>query len=235
MANVIEVVLRAKDQMSGQLKGAEKSVGSFNKKLLGISAAAGIAATGTALAMRKMIKEIAELGDLFAKTEARTGIAADTLSRLHFVSERAGSSFESLVRGFKQLSQTAYDAERGMATYLDIYNDLGVSVTTAGGQLKDMETLLFDVADAISKEENATKKAAIATRLFGRAGQELIPLLSQGREGFRGLMEEADALGAVMSRDQALAWEKFTDSMTDMSAATRGLKMQFAGALAPAI
>ena len=233
--NVIEVILKARDQLTGDLEKVGKTVKKVNTDLVAAGATFGAISGGITLAMRNMVKETVQFGDLMAKTSVRTGISAETLSQLYFVAERTGTAFPRLTMGLKQLGQAAYDASYGMETYTRAFDDLGISVTDQDGNLKNMKDLLFEVADAIKKTENPTKAVALAQKLLGRSGMELIPILKEGSDGFKRLLAEAEALGFSMSEEQARAWEAYMDRLTDFQASMRGLKMQLAAAILPAL
>jgi hypothetical protein len=62
--------------------------------------------------------------------------------------------------------------------------------------------------------EDPTLRAKFAIETFGRsAGPELIPLLSQGSQGVRSLMQEADRLGITMSGPAAQAAAMLGDTI----------------------
>ena len=59
----------------------------------------------------------------------------------------------------------------------------------ADGQLKNTEQLFMESAAALSRMENNTKKAALATVIFGRAVTQLLPMLKDGSDGLMAVME----------------------------------------------
>ena len=62
------------------------------------------------------------------------------------------------------------------------FRALGISLKDNGGNVKTSGDLFLDIAQKFSKMEDGAAKTALAIRLFGRAGAELIPLLNQGRD-----------------------------------------------------
>ncbi len=65
--------------------------------------------------------------------------------------------------GIRRLQRTAYDATRGLSTAVDAFEDLHVNIYAADKQLKSTEQLFMESAAALSRMENNTKKAALAT------------------------------------------------------------------------
>ena len=63
------------------------------------------------------------------------------------------------------------------------------------GKLKDMDTLIPELADAFAGMENGVRKSALAQEIFGRTGVELIPS-TQSRIGRpRGLRPASGGVG----------------------------------------
>src|SRR3546814_14700800 len=101
---------------------------------------------------------------------------------------------------------------------------LGVAATDAHGQIRPTEQVLLDLAEKFADMPDGADKAALAIKLFGREGLNLIPFLTQGREGITALMEEAPRLGLVMPEDVARASEVFNDTLTRLSAIFEGVQ-----------
>jgi hypothetical protein len=153
-------------------------------------AAAGAAIVGPILLAAKAF---AKAGDTLDKMSARTGASVKFLSALGYAAELGGSSLADMEKGIRTLQGAAYDAADGLQTYVRAFDDLGVSVKDSNGNLKETEQLFKDTIAALSREENATKKAALAKKLFGRAGTALLPMLRAGEKGFNAAMEEAES------------------------------------------
>jgi hypothetical protein len=78
-------------------------------------------------------------------------------------------------------------------------------------------------------------KTALAIKLFGKSGAEMIPLLNGGSAALRELGQEADAVGATVSGKTGLAAEQFNDTLNSVSAAIQGLSMKITEAALPAL
>jgi hypothetical protein len=91
------------------------------------------------------------------------------------------------------------------------------------------------VADQINRLGTQAEKAAAANYLFGRSGQSLLNLFSQGSEGIAAFQREAEKLGLTYSRLDAAKIEAANDAMTRLKGAGRGLITQTTIELAPAI
>ena len=181
--------------------------------LIGAAAAVGFFAI-------KSIQNYAEVGDEIDKMSKRTGFAAETISKLRFAAEQTGTSIETVEKGVKRMASTLLDAELGLKTSVDALALLNLNVSDFEGLNPEQQFLKF--ADAISKVEDPTRRAALAQDIFGRAGTELLPLFSEGEKGLKALSEQAEKLGIVYSQKAAADAAEFKDAQNALGKALQG-------------
>ena len=225
--NVIEVIIKAQDQASGKLQLAGKSVDGFNSKLKIIGAVAAAAAAALAYSSIRIIKSTAAWGDNIAKTAKRIGTTTEFLSEMGHAAEIAGASSDQLHMGLRRMARSASDASFGLMTQKRAFDELGITVKDVDGRLKDVETIFMESAEALSKMDDATRKAAIAQEIFGRGGDAMLVLLDEGAEGIGKMRLEARRLGITLSGEGARRMEEFADSITRIKTAMKGLAVQF--------
>lgn len=217
--------VRGLDQAGARLR-------KFGASLMRIGAgvtAAGAAIVGPILAAAKAF---ATAGDALDKMSGRTGASVEFLSALGHAAELGGTDLATVEKGIKTLQGAAYDAANGIKTYEDAFDDLGVSVKTTSGELKSTEQLFNDTVLALSREENATKKAALAKKLLGRAGTALLPMLRDGEKGYAAAMEEARRLGYVLSEEDAKSAASLTDALTRLKTSLHAVWIRVGSAVA---
>ena len=219
-------LVRGLKAASGKLKAWGASVTSIGTKLF--SAGAGILAP-----LVMSVKKFASAGDELDKMSGRVGASVEFLSALSHAAQIGGTDIAAMEVGIRRMQRTAYDATQGLSTAVDAFNELGVNVRRADGQLKSTEQLFMESATALSQMENNTKKAALSTVIFGRAGTKLLPMLKNGSAGLVEVMEEAKRLGIVMSTEDATAAAELTDAWTRMSSVLKMIVVRIGGALAP--
>ncbi len=112
---------------------------------------------------------------------------------------------------------------------------LGVSVKDTNGRLRSSEDVIFDVADQFAAMPNGVAKTALAIKLFGKSGADLIPLLNGGSAGLREMGEEAERLGFVLDQNTGSAAEAFNDKLTRIGAVFEGLSNKLMVAVLPAL
>lgn len=198
------------------------------------SAITGFKALAAALAFREMahfVASIAEVEDALGKMAERTGIAVETLSELTYAGKLADLSTEQLGTGLKFLAKNMAEAQSGSLEAKQAF----VALFGRDWTMKPTEQQLFDIADKFQKMEDGAGKAALAMKLFGKSGTDLIPFLNQGSAGLRANAEEARKLGIVISTEAAKAAQEFNDNLKRLSESSAGLARTLAGPLIKAI
>jgi len=101
---------------------------------------------------------------------------------------------------------------------------LGINTTTFMASAPDQQFLM--IAQAISQIEDPTTRTALAMDIFGRSGASLIPLLAEGSDGIKRMMEEAKRLGITFTDETAARAEAFGDTMDKLKFSFMGVMNQ---------
>jgi lambda family phage tail tape measure protein len=196
---------------------------------------AGASIAGIGYGLTQLILPVAETGEELNKLAQKTGVSVEALSALKYAAELSDVTTEGLTKGLKHLSTALFDTkvkgdEGGAAL-----KALGVAAMDSAGQIRPTEAVLLDLSDKFAVMPDGAEKAALAVKLFGKEGLNMIPMLNQGREGLTGMMEEAKRLGLVMSEDAAQASEAFNDNLKRLHAVSEGLQRQIGAAVIPVL
>lgn len=231
----LNVIVSAIDRLS-------KPAASMTKDLKAIEAA-GRAAADT-LQTRMMVASTvvvgafaactyaaAQYGDELAKTADKTGLAVEELAALRYAAEQSGVGFDQMRLGLSRMQRAAFDAAHGMKEQADTFAMLGVSVQDASGGMRSGQEIFRDVAESLAAMSDPTAQAALAMRVFGRSGAELLPLLKKGGAGIDELMQRAEALGLVMSEEAARDAERFNDAINDVKLSAKGVTVAIGEAM----
>lgn len=197
------------------------------------AAAAGLGAV--AAGFGKLISDAINTADELANMSKRTGIAVESLSRLSYVAKMSDTDMGTLQKSMKFLNNALYDVSKGNKEAIDKFAEFGIEVKNADGTVKDAESALIAAAEAYTKLESEAAKTALATEIFGKAGQELMPMLSEGAAGIAALTDEAEKMGVVVSTQTAQAAEEFNDKLDKMKGFAAGVANQVLNDLSPAI
>ncbi|ADZ70126.1 hypothetical protein [Polymorphum gilvum] len=197
---------------------------------LALAAAAGTAALGV------LVKKQIDHADAMSKAAASAGVTTESLSRLAWAGDLSDVALEELTSSIFRLSNAMAQAASGKDKDLAaIFTGLGVALTDAQGRLRAADAVMMDLADVFAALENGADKTALAVKIFGRSGAQLIPLLNNGRKGLADMGAEADRLGLTISTKLGQDAELFNDTLTRIQAMMRGIVIQIAGDMLPVL
>lgn len=186
------------------VKGAGK-VAKFGAVLGGVAVAGGAA-------MFKMATKTAEATDRIDKMSQRLGLSREGFQKWDFVMSQAGVSIDSMQSGMKSLTQRMGDAIEGTGVGAEAFEKLGLTITESMTQEEAFDATIA----ALQGMEDGVEKAALAQELFGKSGQELLPLLNATAESTDELKLKAEELGLVMGDDAIDAGVAFTDTVDQL-------------------
>ena len=211
---------------------AENSLNSFSKKVkIGLGAA--VVAAGAE--MVAAVKQATDYADTMSKTAQKIGVTTEALSALKYAAELSDVSFEGLQMGLKKLSVSMAGAVTGKKDMAAAFDTLKISVKNSTGELKTSDQVLYELADKFAKMPDGVAKTALAVKVLGKAGQELIPMLNGGSAELKRLQKEAEHFGLIVGTDFGKQAEAFNDNMERMSLAAQGLQIKFGNTLIPAL
>lgn len=158
------------------------------------------------------------------------GVTNKDLQAYRYAATQVGVSQEDVEKGLSKLTQTLGKVKAGAKEPIEALADLGIK----GTALRDVANktagdALPTLAEAFAKIVSPTKRARDEVELFGKTGQRLDPLLSQGAGGIDGLREAAEKAGAVLSDEQI---ERLDSAAHKFDALKLVLEAKIAGAVA---
>jgi hypothetical protein len=228
--------ITATDSTGRALASVKQNLSGVNSAVLGMKGMlAGLTPILAGVGFARLGKDAIDAADQINKMSQKVGVSVESLSTLKYAAELSDVSLESLGTGLKKLSVNMLDTQTGTGEAKDAFKALGISVTDTRGNLKGTEDVLLELAERFSGMEDGAGKTALAVKLFGRAGAELIPFLNQGRSGIAALTAEAEKLGIKMSGETAKAAETFNDNLTSLRTAVDGTARAMVNPLLPAL
>lgn len=220
---------QAVDQLRGSLGQLNKTTDVIRGGVTRLSGAVTALATAFAAgAGINYFRELLNAADDLRDLSQKVGIGVEALSKLDTAAKLNGSSLESLSGGLKKFSVGVSEATRDGGKAGSAFAALGINIKNARGELRPTEELLFDVADRFQTLRDGPDKAAIAVRLFGKAGADLIPILNQGSEELR-------KYGLNFTQDFADRADQFNDSLTLLNNTVKNFAIEGLGVLLPTI
>ena len=203
--------------------GATKQLGGASRDLTGREKALLAATVALAAGIGIYMKKAIDAADAASKLSEKTGISTERLTGMRLTAELAGTSVDSMAKGFKKLQKGLFEGvTEGIGPTKDSLDAMGISLVDAEGAMRSSEAVVADIADTFALMENGAAKAALAQDLLGRAGVDMIPLLNQGSEAVKRLHQESVEMGRVWSEETAQSAEDFNDAITRLKATGDG-------------
>lgn len=213
-----KITLDDKDYKKG-IKSAEKSGKSFGQTLTSGLKVAGKAMaalyTGTvavASAIAKITLSAVNYGDEIAKESQKLNMSMEGYQKWSTMLEMAGTSIDIMSMGMKTFTGILDEASKGNATALLTLQKLGLGYEDFAGL--SVEDSLKKVVEQFQTMEQGAEKTQLAVDLFGRSGQELLPLLNQEVGSIDELFKSYEELGFIISDDVLRASEDFDDQLS---------------------
>lgn len=232
MVTKTEIIISASDRTAAAFASASRNLDGLSNRVGTV--VAGAATLGTAFAgafafmgAKGAIDTLDQLDDL----QEKTGISVEKLSELRFAGESVGTPFEALAGGVGRLSKLMVEAAGGNKEATATFRALSIEIKNADGTMRTNEQVLGDLADRFSGYTDGAEKSALAQRVFGKSGAEMIPFLNQGRDGIEKLRIEAEQLGAIYSGSLAKDSADFNDNLTKLRLASEAAAISVGGPL----
>ena len=224
-----QLLITAVDQTRSafdSIRGNLAKLGDESNRVKGLLAGLGVSLSVAGFAT--MIKSAIDAADHLNKLSQKIGISVEALSTLRFAAQLSDVSLETLQKGIKGLSQNIAEANTGVGDGAQMFDALGISVKNADGSMKSTEAVLLQVADVFANLEDGAVKTALAVKLFGKSGMDMIPFLNQGAAGINQLTAEAERLGLKLTTETARSAEAFNDNLTALKASSSALGITLA-------
>ena len=195
----------------------------------GLSGALGTLAPLLSVAgLASMVKGTLDAADNMNDLAQATGVSVEALSRFNKAAAVSGTNLEGVSKGLVKLNKALVDAATGGKESAATFAALGVNVKGADGQLKSADRVMLEVANRFKAMPDGAVKTALALRLFGKSGAELVPLLNMGGDAI-------DKLSTKMTTAFAQKADEYTDKLAVLGGKVRALGMDLTIALLPAL
>lgn len=200
-----------------------------------VGAIAGVTAGVTALsgAFVKGAKDVTAYGDNVDKMSQKLGLSTEAYQKWDYVMQISGTDIDNMAMGMKTLTNKLDSAQNGGKKAQETFKALGLSMEDLEGASR--EEVFEKTIKAFQGMEDSAERASLANKLFGRSGQELIPLFNTTAEATDELMQKAQDYGMVMSEDAVKASATFNDSLTTLGQTATGLKNRLMGEFLPSL
>lgn len=147
--------------------------------------------------VQELIGETVTYAGQVKKTAALTGMTRTQVQELAAAADDAGVNFETFQAAMLRLSRQG---------------------------VKDVNGKVWQLIDTFEKVKDPATRSAMAVKLFGKTGQELIPFLAQGKKAVQESIAENRELGVIMGEDDLDAAIAFKKGMKELGDVTEGIR-----------
>lgn len=212
----VKITADMKDFEKGMVD-IQKKISDMGKKteLLGKSLSKNvtlpIVAAGTGILALGL--KTSETADRIDKMSQKLGMSRDSFQKYDFILSQSGASIDSMGSGMKTLTNSISGVLGGVDSATDNFKKLGVEVLDVNGKTRNQNDVFDDVVRSFQKMENGVEKTKMAQDIFGKSGQELLPLLNSTEGSLDNLESTFRSLGLAMTDEAIDAGVQFTDTL----------------------
>lgn len=194
-------------------------------------AAAGVGLYGVSRAIRASTTETMNLARGTLALQRISKMDAATASTWIEMAKVRGITTDQLGVSMGKLTRTVRQANNGSDSAIKTFKDLGVNM--AAVQAGDLDAILRQSADGMTKLTRESDRGALAQELFGRSGRKLLPLLAGGSAAINEQAMMIEKYGArIASTEDA---KRFIESQREAQYALDGLKIMVGTQVVPVL
>jgi phage-related protein len=210
-------------------KQSGKATGATASGLLAAAAAAGVTYKAYGW-IKGSISETVDLAKSTASLSRVTGLDSKQAQAWSLIAKERGIQSKQLQMGMATLGRNIGGLGGPTAASDKALAKLGLS--SAELMALPMNIRMGMIADSFKALPNGVEKAALAQKLFGRSGLQLLPILNQGSQAINKQMDEANKLVPPLGKSGTAALN-LAKKQRELGMASTGLKVAVGSALIP--
>lgn len=226
--NKTSIVISAVDQTREGIDSAKEGLENLRMSAEKLDKAMAFLLPGLGVAaFSEMINASTEAADHLYILSKQTGLTVETINGLNYAAKLSDVSTEAMTKGVQKLSIYMTEAQLKGGQQADMLKALGITA-------KDPMQALYQLSDAMQSIDDPAQRTYVATQLMGKGGAEMIPVLLEGGDALRGMVEEGQKLNPV-SAEFARQSNELHDNLSKLKVAAEGNATIIATGLTPAI
>ncbi len=217
------------------ISNAQSSAGKFASAFAGVGktvalAGAAMAASAGAAFVTFGMQALSAADDI-GDAAARIGVSAEAFQKLGAAASAAGGTPELMTAALDKLNVGLGQFQaNGKGPAAAAFNQLGLASKVASGEIANSEQAFYAIAKAMEGVNSPAEKAALATKLFGRAaGPDMLEVLAAGESGLRQYGEAAANSGRIMSNEMVAKLPEMKIKLDEAKLALSQMATVFAG------
>lgn len=176
---------------------------------------------------------VSQAGDRVDKQSQALGLSRKAFQEWDYILGQNGASIDSMGVSMKTLNALILEAADGSKEAKSSFAKLGIGIHEL--EKLNPEEQFEAVVRAFQRMPAGAEKSALAVKIFGRNGMELLPLLNQSETSIDELRKRAEELGLVMSDDAVDAAVVYGDSLDDLQRTLTAFKNAIGAKILPVL
>lgn len=202
---------------------ASEATRSFLAPVAAITSAVGVITLLTNAIER--VRKIADQGDL----AERIGVDISTLQGLQATVRESGDDVETLNSSLETFATNLGKAVQEGGPLKEVFDLNGAKIS--GDTLTDLKTF----ADLVKNTSNEQDRLRLVTLGVGKAGKEMVELLSGGAAGIARAADEMERLGGGLTDEDVQQAAEMTKQLAEVGVKLDGARDRFSMLIAPAV
>ena len=203
-----------KSNFNNGIKEAKTETNNFAEKTLNsikvISANAwvelGQKVLQTAQKIAQATLNLVDYADKYGDLSAKYDISTQSLQEFEYVASQSGATLENVLATMTIMYNKAKEND-------EAFEKLGISVYDTSGNMKTMDTLFWEVKEALDNVENSGDRTALMLDGFGRNAMSMGEFLRKDTEELKAMSKEAYNLGIVLGTETIDKAGEFNDKL----------------------
>lgn len=189
-----------------------------------------VVAVGAAITVALIKKQFTAI-DSLAKVAGSLSITTEKLAGFRLAAKFAGVETKAMDKALQVMTKNIGEAAGGTGEAKDALESLGFEVNSFSALRADQQ--FEKIAGALGRVAFQSRRAALASDIFGRAGINLLNIVKGGASALRDAERDALQFGLAVSNVAARQVEDANDSFARLGAVMTGIFRQAATQIAP--
>lgn len=199
------------NKMGSVLNNIAEGADKVAEKTKGMSIAAG----GTLTAIGGAAYKAAVWSDDLNTLAKQSGFSTAELQKMQYAAARIDVDISAITSSAAKMRRNMVSTSAQVG---EAWKTLGVSVRDSNGNLRDSNTVFYEVAEALSKVENETERDTLAMMIFGKSADALAGIVDDGGAALKSFGDEAEEAGLILNQETVDGLNAVNDQIDEMKA-----------------
>ena len=222
-------------ESEGNWKGLGDTVAAVGAAMAAAAAAAAAAIVSAGKALADFAVSGAAYADDLLTMSSVTGLSTEKLQELQYAADLVDVSVDTITGSMKKNLASMRKAADGNEATAAAYEKLGVAVTDANGNLRDDETVYWELINALGRVEDETQRDILAMDLLGKSATDLNPLIEAGADTMKALSVQAHQAGYVLDEETLDAFGELDNQLRKLDKGAEAAKNAMGTILLPVL